>query len=40
MEKDALDIEAEQKLREDISPKIKQKMEILEAKNHPEFAEE
>jgi len=32
MGKDALDIEAEQKLRENISPKIKQKMELLEAK--------
>ncbi|MGD0576486.1 MAG: hypothetical protein ABSA74_00210 [Candidatus Staskawiczbacteria bacterium] len=31
MEKDALDIEAEQKLRENISPKILQKIEILES---------
>lgn len=38
MAKDALDIAAEQKLRENISPKIEQKIELLEAK--PSFLDD
>ena len=38
MPKDALDIEAEQKLRENISPKIRQKIEVLEAR--PDFLDD